>query len=205
MKKIYMPVTNIKGIIIVIFSVILAGCNRDRNNPGWDYFPDMFYSTAYETFSKNPNFDNGMTMRLPVPGTVPRGFIPFDYTIDAASRIKAGNDLVNPFMPDNDMIVKGKEVYTAFCVGCHGIGGEGDGNLYTSGLYPVKPRSLMSETAFKLRDGEIYHSITLGFGSMGAHGSQINPDDRWKLVLYIRKLQNEAKGIQYAEQGKNVK
>ena len=29
---------------------------------------------------------------------------------------------------------------------------------------------------------------------MGAHGSQIHPDDRWKLVLYIRKLQgNELK------------
>ena len=26
---------------------------------------------------------------------------------------------------------------------------------------------------------------------MGAHGSQIKPDDRWKLVLYIRKLQEE--------------
>jgi hypothetical protein len=26
---------------------------------------------------------------------------------------------------------------------------------------------------------------------MGAHGSQIIPDDRWKLVLYVRKLQEE--------------
>jgi hypothetical protein len=28
---------------------------------------------------------------------------------------------------------------------------------------------------------------------MGAHGSQIRPDDRWKLVLYIRKLQEDRK------------
>jgi hypothetical protein len=28
---------------------------------------------------------------------------------------------------------------------------------------------------------------------MGAHGSQIRPDDRWKLVLYVRKLQEEVK------------
>jgi mono/diheme cytochrome c family protein len=202
MKKIYMQGINIKGIFLILLTVILSGCNRDRNNPGWDYFPDMFYSTAYETFSKNPNFENGMTMRMPVPGTVPRGFIPFNYTIDAASRIKAGNELVNPFSPDAELILKGKEVYTTFCIGCHGSMGEGDGNLYTTGLYPVKPRSLLSETAFKLRDGEIYHSITLGFGSMGAHGSQIIPDDRWKLVLYLRKLQDESKGVQGTEEEK---
>ena len=205
MKKIYMPGNNIKGILILLLAVILSGCNRDRNDPGWDYFPDMFYSIAYETFSKNPNFDNGMTMRLPVPGTVPRGFIPFNYTLDAASRIKAGNELVNPFVSDNEVIVSGRELYTTFCQGCHGIRGEGDGNLYSSGLYPVKPRSLMSETAINLKDGEIYHSITLGFGSMGAHGSQINPDDRWKLVLYIRELQEESKGIQGKEEGANKK
>ena len=194
--------SNIKGAFIILLTVILSGCNRDRNNPGWDYFPDMFYSIAYETFSKNPNFENGMTMRMPVPGTVPRGYVPFNYTIDADSRIKAGNELVNPFLPDNELILKGKEVYNTFCIGCHGIRGEGDGNLYTSGLYPVKPRSLLSETAFKLRDGEIFHSVTLGFGSMGAHGSQILPDDRWKLVLYLRKLQEESKGVQATEEKK---
>jgi mono/diheme cytochrome c family protein len=203
MKKIYMSGTNIKGVLIILFSVVLSGCDRNRNNPGWDYFPDMFYSTAYESFSKNPNFEDGMTMRLPVPGTVARGFIPFDYTIDAASRTKAGNELVNPFMPEAGVVAEGLEVYTTFCIGCHGTRGEGDGHLYTSGLYPVKPRSLMSESAIKLRDGEIFHSITLGFGSMGAHGSQIKPDDRWKLVTYIRKLQEESKGIQGNEKGGN--
>jgi hypothetical protein len=197
MKKIYMSGPNYKTVFLVLLSVILLGCNRDRNDPGWDYFPDMFYSTAYETFSKNPNFENGMTMRVPVPGTVPRGFTPFNYSIDAESRIKAGNDLVNPILLDDEVLVRGKEVYSAFCLGCHGISGDGDGNLYTSGLYPVKPRSLASENASKLKDGEIYHSITLGFGSMGAHGSQIIADDRWKLVLYIRKLQEESNRIRY--------
>jgi mono/diheme cytochrome c family protein len=203
MKKIYMSGTNIKGIIIVLLSLILSGCNRNRNNPGWDYFPDMFYSTADETFSENPNFENGTTMRLPVAGTVPRGFIPFNYTIDAESRTKAGIDLANPFMADAEVLAEGKEVYSTFCTGCHGLRGEGDGNLYTSGLYPVRPRSLMSASALKLKDGEIYHSVTLGFGSMGAHGSQIKPDDRWKLVLYIRNLQEEFGKTQGTAEGGN--
>jgi mono/diheme cytochrome c family protein len=189
MKFFFMSGIKLKIVFLVFLSAILYSCNRDKNNPGWDYFPDMFYSTAYETFTKNPNFSDGMTMRVPVEGTVPRGFTPFEYTIDPESRMKAGLELVNPFKPEVEILVNGKAVYTTFCIGCHGIRGEGNGQLYTSKLYPVKPRSLVTEDADKLRDGEIFHSITLGFGSMGAHGSQIRPDDRWKLVLYIRTLQ----------------
>jgi len=192
MKIIYMSETNIKIAFLFLLSVFLGSCNRDRNNPGWDYFPDMFYSTAYESFTKNLNFTDSMTMRVPVAGTVPRGFTPFEYTLDPESRIKAGKILVNPFSSDPDLLLRGKAVYTTFCIGCHGISGKGDGHLFTSKLYPLKPRSLVADNAVKLRDGEIFHSITLGFGSMGAHGSQIRPEDRWKVILYIRKLQKEA-------------
>ncbi len=195
MKDIYNSLSVNKAVFLLLFSVVMCGCNRSRNNPGWDYFPDMFYSTAYETFTPNPNFKDGMTMRVPVSGTVPRDFIPFDYTIDTESRIKAGKELVNPVLPTAENLLRGKEVYTTFCKDCHGISGKGDGHLFTSGLYPMKPRDIADSTGAMLKDGEIYHTITLGFGTMGAHGSQIRPYDRWKLVLYIRKLQEEAKSI----------
>lgn len=191
MKTIYMSGTNYKIAFLLLISVILGSCNRNRNNPGWDYFPDMFYSTAYESYTKNPNFADSMTMRVPAAGTVPRGFMPFEYTLDPESRIKAGKDLVNPFKADSDILLRGQSAYTTFCIGCHGSGGKGDGYLFSSGLYPLRPRSLVADNAVKLRDGEIFHSITLGFGSMGAHGSQVHTEDRWKIILYIRKLQEE--------------
>ena len=180
-----------KTVFLVFLLANQYSCNRDRNNPGWDYFPDMFYSTAYETYSKNPNFEDGMTMRVPVTGTVPRDFTPFEYTNDPESRMKAGKELVNPVLEAPETLLRGKLVYTTFCIGCHGIAGNGDGRLFTSGLYPLKPLSLSGDTAVNLKDGEIFHTITLGIRSMGAHGSQIRPDDRWKLVMYIRKLQKE--------------
>jgi cytochrome c5 len=182
-----------KSVFLILSSVILISCDRNRNNPGWDYFPDMFYSTAYESFTKNPNFNDGMTMRTPASGTVPGDFVPFEYTLDPESRIKAGIELVNPILPSAETIGKGKKVFSTFCIGCHGESGNGDGYLYTSHLYPLKPRTLSTGNATKLKDGEIYHSITLGFGSMGAHGSQIKAEDRWYLVLYIRDLQGDAK------------
>ncbi len=187
------------AVIIIFLSLILNGCDRNRNNPGWDYFPDMFYSTAYETFSKNPNFKDGITMRIPVPGTVPRDYKPFNYTNDPESRIRAGIELVNPFSADSENLERGRRIYGTFCLGCHGVSGGGNGNLYTSGLYPLQPRILTDEKAKMLKDGEIFHTITLGLRSMGAHAAQIRQDDRWKLVLYIRKLQEEAHGIPVVE------
>ena len=203
MKYIYLPGKIFRTAFLVFILANLYACNRDRNNPGWDYFPDMFYSTAYETNSKNPNFEDGMTMRVPVPGTVPRDFTPFGYTNDPESRIKAGKELVNPVLTTPETLLRGKQEYTTFCIGCHGMTGKGDGRLYTSGLYALKPLSLSGDTAAKLKDGEIFHTITLGLRSMGAHGSQIRPDDRWKIVLYIRKLQEESSLVSGKKRGGN--
>lgn len=138
---------------------------------------------------------DSMTMRVPVPGTVPRDITLFNYTIDPESRVLAGKELTNPILPTAETLSGGKIVYSTFCSGCHGVKGSGDGPLFTGGLYPLKPRTLTGNAADNLKDGEIFHSITLGFGSMGAHGSQIRNEDRWKVVLHIRKLQADARGI----------
>ena len=178
--------------VLLLTGVILSSCDRQKNMRGYDFIPDMVYSQAYETYSNNPNFKDSMTMRVPVNGTVPRGFIPFRYTIDSVSRARAGREFLSPFLPTDDVLARGKLIFTTFCIGCHGALGKGDGQLYSSGLYPLKPREISGISTSKLKDGEIYHTITLGFGSMGAHGAQVRPDDRWKLVLYVRELQKEA-------------
>ena len=178
-------------LLALAFLLLLQGCDRSRNNPGWDYFPDMFYSTAYESYTENPNFNDDMTMRMPEEGTVSREFTPFNYTLDPDSRIKAGNELLNPFIANEATLTTGKTQYVIFCSLCHGDRGDGKGFLYTSGLYPLQPRPLTGDIVRNLKDGEIYHTITLGFGSMGAHGSQVKPDDRWKIILYIRQMQSE--------------
>lgn len=182
----------IRITFILLAGGILSSCDRQRNMRGYDFIPDMFYSRAYETYSTNRNFKDSMTMRVPVEGTVPRGFTPFHYTIDSASRAKAGRELINPFNATEEVLSRGKLIYTTFCIVCHGVLGKGDGQLYSSGLYPLKPREISGVPTSLLKDGQIYHTITLGFGSMGAHGAQIRPDDRWKLVLYVRDLQKKA-------------
>ena len=36
-------------------------------------------------------------------------------------------------------------------------------------------------------DGEIYHVITVGQGVMMAYGGIMRPEDRWKIVMYVRR------------------
>jgi mono/diheme cytochrome c family protein len=194
-SKMKMPIErrlSIKILVLLLTGLILWSCDRKKNMRGYDFIPDMVYSQAYETFSNNPNFKDSATMRVPVSGTVPIGFTPFRYTIDSASRTRAGIELLNPFLPTEDVLARGKLIFTTFCIGCHGALGKGDGQLFSSGLYPLKPRDISAAPTAKLKDGQLYHTITLGFGSMMPHGAQIRPEDRWKLVLYVRVLQKEA-------------
>ena len=169
---------------IVILS--LASCDRTRSSTGWDYMPDMYYSNAYESYTPNPNFEDQLTMRSPVEGSVPREMIPFAWEKTDEDRLAAGESLVNPFENSPENLSQGEEAYDIFCLSCHGPAGDGQGYLYTSERYPYPPASLISEEAVALKDGEIYHSITVGYGIMGAHGGMIRPGDRWKIILHIR-------------------
>jgi len=170
----------------VILLMALLSCDRTRSSTGWDYMPDMYYSNAYESYTPNPNFSDGLSMRIPVKGTVPRDMVPFPWEKNDQDRLAAGEAMMNPFEAGEESLARGAVAYGIYCLSCHGEAGDGQGYLYTSKKYPYPPASLLSEKAAALKDGEIYHSITVGYGIMGAHGGMIRPDDRWKIILYIR-------------------
>lgn len=170
------------GIILFVFS----SCDRTRTSTGWDYMPDMYYSEAYETNTPNEIFSDGLTMRTPVEGTIPRGIIPFQYKKTDEDRILAGKELRNPIPVSDESIAEGNEKYHVFCVNCHGEKGDGQGYLFTSKRFPYPPANLINEKVKGIPDGEIYHVITVGYGVMGAHGSMMSQEDRWNIINYIR-------------------
>ena len=170
--------------------LILAGCDRTRLDKGREYFPDMAHSLAYETYSETETFDDGSSVRAPVEGTVPRNMVPYPYPANFNGREMAGENLQNTVALSGQVLEKGKEQYEIFCMTCHGEKGDGNGYLYTSKKYVVKPKSLITEQMKNTPGGEIYHVITMGQGVMGAHGAQVKPENRWKIVHYIQqKLQ----------------
>ena len=176
-------------ILTAIALVAVLSCDRTRSSTGWDYMPDMYYSLAYESYTPNPNFEDNLTMRTPVEGTVPREMIPFAWEKTDEDRIAAGEALTNPWEVSPENLEEGKASYDIYCLSCHGSSGDGMGHLYTSDRYPYPPANFLDEPVKALADGEIYHSITVGYGIMGAHGGMIRPEDRWKIILHIRNLQ----------------
>jgi mono/diheme cytochrome c family protein len=180
-----------KFFIVLLLSITLlfTSCDRDHNTTGWDYFPDMAYSHAYETNTPNPNTRDGKTMLVPAKGTIPREMIPFPYVKSEEEAARAGKELKNPLLSTDENLARGKEEFTIYCAVCHGDKGDGKGYLFTSGKYPLPPKSLVAERVVKKADGEIFHNITLGWGAMGTYGLLVRPEDRWKIILYVRELQ----------------
>jgi mono/diheme cytochrome c family protein len=173
-------------IVLFVIMILLGGCERGPNRRGWDYFPDMFYSPAYSTWSENPVFDNGSTMQTPVEGTIPREMMPFPYERTVEDRERAGREMVNPLVGTEAEKKRGEKVYSVYCMVCHGDRGDGQGHLFTSGKYLVPPASLIDDDAVAQSDGMIYHTISVGFGVMAEYATLILPEDRWKSIIYIR-------------------
>lgn len=133
--------------------------------------------------SESNFFPNKSGMREPVPGTVARGFMPYEYKGMPDSAVKL---LSNPLPVSRKLIERGQDRYNIFCSPCHGYFGDGDGRMNQK--FP-KPPSLHNNKVLNWADGNIYHVITNGQNVMPSYESQISRDDRWAIIHYIRSLQ----------------
>jgi mono/diheme cytochrome c family protein len=185
----------VKAITIGLAIALLASIglniavrrNRAVTWPPLEYFPDMVRTARYNAFEVNPNFPDGMTLRVPPAGTIPRGMLP-----PASEPAPDGGETgQNPFPPDDRAAVeRGAVVFGTFCVPCHGATGEGDGLVVQHG-YPAPP-SLLSPGTRAMADAEIFDAITNGLGIMPPYGAQVAREDRWKAILRVRQLQAAA-------------
>ena len=188
--------------LIVLMLMIFVGCGDSASDgreltrhPGYEYMPNMYRSPSFETYSENPNFSNNSTARLPVEGTIAMGTMPFEYENTLEDYLRAGEDLNNPLLKNDKNTEEGKALYIMFCAHCHGNNGDGKGSIshpvygaipaYNDNVQIRRTGSTMSE----LKDGNIYHAITYGLNAMGPHASQITPEERWKIIMYINNLQ----------------
>ncbi|MDA0196159.1 MAG: cytochrome c [Bacteroidetes bacterium] len=186
----------------------LSSCAAKGDYTGTEYAPQMYHSVPYEGLSQiqdkeagnfitsidgpgefytsNPNNPNEMNMRAPVPNTVPRnknGYTPYRLATEDLETA-AGN--INPLPTDNpQIIVDGKLLFDRFCEHCHGPKGLGDGLV--ADKYPGVAN--LTGLAYQdITEGHIFHVITMGKGLMGAHGSQLSPEERWKIARYINEV-----------------
>jgi len=180
-------------VIAIVATVIISSC-KDKRSTGWEYAPNMYEHVAYDPDQKNDNFKDGKTAQLPPAGTTPLGFVRFDYPNTKDGYEKAGLEVKTTLPQTQANYADGKVLFEHFCSPCHGVTGQGDGLVVAHGFPP--PPSYSKGTSSRggamkdLTDGRIYHTITYGLNAMGSYASQLAPEERWKVVMYVQHLQN---------------
>lgn len=175
-----------------LMTAIFSSCSNDRNNPGRVYMPDMFYSQAFETYAQNNFFKDSMNARMPAKGSIPRGgYMPYKYENTAEGYELAGKEVMNPLKPDSMTLTEGKRLFGIYCAICHGEKGLADGPIVASGKFPPPP-SYMSDNIKNLPEGKMFHSVTYGKNLMGSYAQQLDQEQRWKVITYIRTLQGNS-------------
>ena len=168
----------VNSLLIVIVAGLLSlnwVLRADATQRHFEFLPNMVASVPYDAYSANPNFANGQTLQKPVAGTVIRGMMPI-------------REPKNPYtLADKAAVARGAIVFATHCEICHGPHGKGDGTVAQRG-FPAPP-SLLTPKALALPDGQIFHIVTYGQNNMPSYAAQIERDDRWAAVLYVRALQ----------------
>lgn len=100
-----------------------------------------------------------------------------------------GGPDVFPVTVDEAALRRGQDRFQVFCVMCHGMTGEGDGMIVRRGFR--RPPSFYDD---RLQEGttpaaHFFDVITNGWGAMPSYADMIPPEDRWKIIAYLRALQ----------------
>jgi len=204
--------SNIHHILLIVLGISLWSCKAKDDFQGLEYAPNMYHSVPYEGLSQitnenegkwlsnredglgefyntNPNNPHMINMREPVANTVKRsenGYLPYRIPKDSAEL--AGRVIFNPLDSTAEVVAEGKELYSIYCMPCHGANGQGDGEV--GKVFLGVPAYNVGRVK-DLPEGQIFHTITHGRGRMGAHGSQVSVNERWKITRYVQVLQNQ--------------
>lgn len=170
---------------LLALALLFAGC-KTKSYPIVEYMPDMYHQISLKAQEYDPAAPNGVGMRQPVAGTIPRGYEPYPY---AFADTTLADQLINPLPMTAEILEVGRKYYNTYCIVCHGERGDGLGFIVPKF---TQPPPLFSEKLLRWPDGRIYHTISLGQGLMSSYATQLLPEQRWAVVNYVRALQRAA-------------
>lgn len=92
----------------------------------------------------------------------------------------------NPTPADDKSRARGKELFTAGCLPCHGPSGRGDGPA--AAALERKPGNLSDPKMWLQSDGAIFWKMSEGNAPMPAFQEAFSEAQRWDIVNYVRTL-----------------
>jgi mono/diheme cytochrome c family protein len=169
------------------------------SSPRPHLFKDMDSQPKYKAQTDSPLFPDGRSNRPAVAGTVALGRLDDDQHLHRGT---VGGEEATTFPQTVPLTMetmnRGQARFNIYCAPCHGLAGDGDGpvarraqQLAAKGqaLDWTPPTQLRAAPLLGQAEGKIFHSITNGVRKMPAYGSQISPEDRWAIIMYVRALQ----------------
>jgi len=152
----------------------LTGCRDDMHN-----------QPRYKPLAASEFFADHRSERPEIEGTVARGHLKID---SARYTGKFNGEDIDQFpIPITRAdIERGRERFNIYCTPCHGRLGDGNGMVVLRGYRQAA--SYYSDKLMKAPVGHFFDVMTNGFGAMPSYASRVQPDDRWRIVAYIRAL-----------------
>jgi mono/diheme cytochrome c family protein len=148
---------------------------------------DMHVQPRENPLSRSDFFADRRSARPIVEGTIARGQLHED-TYFYTGKIGSNPGDVMPFPVTKEVLDRGRERYNIYCAPCHSRVGDGNGYIPSRGFSRMPP-SYHTPRLQKAPLGYFFDVMTNGFGIMPDYASQVSPEDRWKIVAYIRALQ----------------
>ena len=147
---------------------------------------DMHVQPKYKPLAPTSFFDDGRSERPVVPGTVARGHLQIDEQL-YTGKVNGALAETFPFPITRQDLARGQERFSIFCSPCHGRLGDGQGMIVQRGFPP--PPSYHQDRLRQAPVGHFFDVITNGYGRMYSYASRVPPEDRWRIIAYIRALQ----------------
>lgn len=162
-------------LTVVTLAAVCIACRQDMHN-----------QPKYKPLHESEFFNDHRSARPQVEGTVARGHLRVDV---ARYTGKSGENDVTafPFPITRDDLNRGQDRFNIYCTPCHGRLGDGNGLVVKRGF-----RQPPSYHIQRLKDAPVGHFFdvaTNGYGAMPSYASRVTPDDRWRIIAYIRVLQ----------------
>ena len=144
-----------------------------------------------EPHEESDFFDDGLSARPRVPGTVARGHLKTDrHYFSGLVNGKPARELPSRITRSRnlpELLTRGRERFNIYCAACHDRTGSGRGMVVQRGF--PRPPSYHSDRLRREPVGHFFDVATRGFGRMPSYADQVPVADRWAIAAYVRALQ----------------
>jgi len=166
---------NLRKLVGLGLLLILAGCRQE-----------MYDQPKIKPLAESDFYPDLRSARPQVEGTVARGQLHADAYL-YTGKINGNPGDYMPFPITEADLARGHERFNIYCAPCHSRLGDGNGMVPQRGY--KHPPTYHQDRLRKAPLGYFFDVMTNGYGVMPDYAAQVSPEDRWRIVAYIRALQ----------------